>query len=188
MTRSEERTAESWDHYDRTKLFGAFLGAVGLVFLWTLGHTPWTFQTCAALPAIAAPAPASAATATSAVAAQPLLDIAVVEGEVTLAGTVRDDATKAALLETAASTFGAGNVAGELKVDAAVAPLDWRGHLPAVFAQLKLVAEKPGLMIDGAAATLTGTVTSDAEKELRAREIGRLLGQATTLTNKLEVK
>ncbi len=98
---------------DRFNLWVALFLALILVLLWLFGRGP------SAACCVAAPAGSAASTATAAAATAGPVEAALgSDGKLILRGTVADEATRRALVESAQARHGAANVVDELKIGA----------------------------------------------------------------------
>lgn len=158
MSRLSLRSPDNWRFYDRMAGWIAVLLALLLAVLWFTGRGPNAAGCCAA-PLAAATTAATVVGAVKAAIPQGGLTWGE-DGKVTLTGSVKDDATKKAILDAAVARYGAGNVLDQLTVDGSSAS--------------KVV--------------LTGTVASDAEKTARAVWATSLYGPTVTIDNQLVVR
>lgn len=112
-----------------------------------------------------------ATTSTSESAMPSRLAIANNGGVITVSGTVRDEATRASIIDTLKSVFGANAVKGDIAVDAKAGPTPWLSNLRAAFDALKT----PGSQIafEGNSLNLGGTL-GDADRD-------RILGSLKSL-------
>lgn len=158
MSRLSLRTPANWRAYDNTAGWIAVLLALLLAVLWFMGRGPNAAGCCSApLAAVAT----TAAVVGSVKAALPQGGLTWGDdGKVTLTGSVKDDATKKAMLDAAIARYGAGNVIDQLKVDGNAA----------------------------SRVVLTGIVASDAEKNARGDWAAGLYGPSVAIDNQLVVR
>jgi hypothetical protein len=139
-------------------LIPALIGLALLGLLWYLfrGRPEEKPAVVQATPtATVTPAPTVEATPTATVAATPTpvvqataappgLSLVNDNGVLTLSGTVKDDATKASILDSLKTAFGADNVKGDITVDSAAAPAGWLTNLKNAVDALKT----PGVKVN----------------------------------------
>ncbi|RKE72186.1 OmpA family protein [Pseudorhodoplanes sinuspersici] len=126
-----------------------------------------------------APAPQPAATtsgsgtATAPSAATPSrLTLRNDNGVVTVAGTVRDQATRQSILDTLKKTFGDNAIKGDIAVNANAAPTPWLANLPAALAQMKT----PGIQASFEDRTINLAGLNDAERDRIMNSLKSLFG------------
>jgi outer membrane protein OmpA-like peptidoglycan-associated protein len=148
MSRLSVRSPDNWRAYDRASFIVALILALILAFMWFTGRFAAAGGCCgapAAMPAVAAAAGAASWGA---------------DGKVTLTGSVKDAATKKAIVDDAIAKYGAGNVIDQLTID-------------------KNASSK---------VVLTGTVATDAEKAARGDWAAKLYGPSVMIDNQIVVK
>ena len=154
MSRLSLRSPANWRSYDSMVGWIAVLLALLLAVLWFMGRGPNSAGCCTAPVATAAVSgPITVAVAAGAITWSD-------DGKLTLTGTVRDAATRQAIVDAAIARYGVGNAADQLKVDGNAAS--------------KLV--------------LTGTVATDAEKKARGDWAAGLYGSGVAIDNQLVVR
>lgn len=162
MSRLSVRSPANWRAYDSANFWIALVLLLLLIALWFFGRGPNAGGCCSASAPVAAQAstPVSKAVAPVVTATVAAAGLAWGEdGKLTLSGTVKDEATKKALLDAATAKYGAGNVIDRLTINAAVSS--------------KVV--------------LTGIVASEAEKAARGVWAASLYGPGVTIDNQLTV-
>ena len=158
MSRLSLRSPAHWRAYDSMAGWIAVLLALLLAVLWFMGRGPHAAGCCSA--------PVAAVATTAAVVGLVKTTIPQgglawgEDGKVTLTGSVKDDATKKAVLDAAIARYGAGNVIDQLTV------------------------------IGNAASSvvLTGIVASEAEKKARGDWVAGLYGPNVAVDNQLVVR
>lgn len=95
-------------------------------------------------------------------------------GVVTIAGTVKDQATRQSILDTLKKTFGDTAVKGDIAVNANATPTPWLANLPAALAQMKT----PGVQAVFEDRTISLAGLSDAERERLTNSLKSLFGAA----------
>ena len=157
MSRLSLRSPANWRAYDSMAGWIAVLLALLLAVLWFTGRGPNAAGCCSAPVATVA----AAAAVGAAKVAIPAGGLTWAEdGKVTLTGSVKDEATKKAIVDAAIARYGAGNVIDQLKVSASAA----------------------------SSVVLTGIVASEAEKKARGDWAAGLYGPSVTIDNQLVVR
>jgi OOP family OmpA-OmpF porin len=106
---------------------------------------------------------------------------------IVVAGTVADDASKAALLARLRTVYGAERVVDQLAVGRVSAPPNWNEHVARLIGpNLKLVT-RGQLQVDGTSVSLRGDVASEAQKQQIATELAMNLDTSYTVNNGLRV-
>ncbi len=197
------QTIPDYPRHTRWTLGIALLLALALLFLWFTGRGPGSGVACcgtdtttespraalgdeedgtrpATTAAVETPAPVAAAAVAAAFAAR------AAEGKIVLTGLVADEAARARAVDAATVAYGAGNVVDELKIDAATASRSWETSLTDIFAWQKGVPDA-GIDFDGERWVLTGTVTSDEEKNARGDRAKAFFGADAIIDNQIQV-
>jgi outer membrane protein OmpA-like peptidoglycan-associated protein len=184
------RTRADWARYDRVKLIVALLLALLLLVLWLLGRGPSACAACSAgvsAPAATGPVTTAAAPIVApAAASATTIGMEVLNGKVTLTGTVRDEAVRKALFDAAVAAYGAGNVVDQLKIDAAASAVPWASKAPELFAWLKGKGDI-GMKITGADVVLTGSVANTGAKTEAGTWAQAFFGADAKVDNQLQV-
>lgn len=100
--------------------------------------------------------PASSAT-------NPRLSLQIADGKLRYSGRVASDEVRTSIIDAIHSFFAAGNVEGELKVDAKLGAPRWLDALPGLIAALKVYGEGVSLDFDGDRIALGGS-PAEADK------------------------
>ncbi len=104
----------------------------------------------------------------------PRLSLSNDNGVVTVAGTVRDQATRQSILDTMKKTFGDTAVKGDIAVNANATPTPWLANLPAALAQMKT----PGVQAVFEDRTISLAGLSDADRDRLTNSLKSLFGAA----------
>jgi outer membrane protein OmpA-like peptidoglycan-associated protein/uncharacterized protein YidB (DUF937 family) len=107
----------------------------------------------------------------------PQLTVSNREGTVTYSGRVRDETTRTTIVNALNTVFGAGNVAGDLRVDRNVKSAAWLPRINDLLASVKT----PGvdLSLDGEAVKLGGWLSS-TDRQAIGDKVRGILGSATS--------
>jgi OOP family OmpA-OmpF porin len=135
-----------------------------------------TFCACAAFPAgaqIAAQTPAQAP------APQP--------GQVLAAGTVPDEATKAAVLARLRELYGQERVVDQIAIGQVATPANWNGYVQKLLSPDLKQITKGQLKIDGTTVSLRGEVANEALRQQIAGNVATNLNPTYTVNNGLRV-
>ncbi len=184
------RTRADWARYDRAKLIVALLLALLLLVLWLLGRGPSSCASCGV--GVTAPAATGAVTTAAAPIVAPATAMAssigmdVVDGKVTLTGTVKDEATRKSLFDAAVAAYGVGNVVDQLKIDAAAGPVAWSAKATELFTWLKGKGNL-GMKVSGTDVTLTGTVANAGAKTEAGNWAQAFFGADAKVDNQLQI-
>ncbi|MPZ37552.1 MAG: OmpA family protein [Rhizobiales bacterium] len=119
-------------------------------------------------------APTTVATKTESTSAVPArLAIANNNGVITVSGTVRDQASRSAILDALKSAFGSNSIKGDIAVNPNAAPSPWLANLPNALAQMKT----PGVqaLFEGNTINLGGSI-ADSERERILSSLKSLFG------------
>jgi OOP family OmpA-OmpF porin len=120
--------------------------------------------------------PTAVATKTESSSALPArLAITNNNGVITVSGTVRDQASRSAILDALKTAYGSGSIKGDITVDPNAAPSPWLANLPNALAQMKT----PGLqaVFEGSSINLGGSI-AEAERERIVASLKSLFGAA----------
>lgn len=124
-------------------------------------------------------APSSAETKAETAAAVPSrLAITNDDGVVTVSGTVRDQASRDAVLDALKSAFGGDKIKADLTINPNAAPSPWLANLPNALAHMKM----PGLqaMFEGTTINLRGTI-GDNERDRLLSALKPLFGPSSVI-------
>ena len=119
--------------------------------------------------------PASAQVAAPVAAAKPVI----------AAGTVPDEATKAAVLERLHALYGAQRVVDRIQVEAVVAPPNWRERVVAMLGPDLQQVSGGELKIDGNSVRISGQVGNEAERQQVASALASAAGPSYLVKNAL---
>lgn len=122
----------------------------------------------------------------AAVATSPSLNLAVNNGQVTLNGTVPDDATKASIIARANELYGAGKFTDNLKVASTVSKAAWLGAAPALLPALKDVTTG-ALSVENGELIATGQVANDDTRLKIIRELEKSAAPNLKVVDRLTV-
>jgi len=115
-----------------------------------------------------------------------LLSLRLADGRAVLTGLLPSRQTADKIADAAAAAYGPENVDNRLETDEAIPPASWLEGLPGLIRNLATVAS-PVLEVTRAAATLTGSVSSEEERDLITREFFSAVNGQVPLENRLEV-
>ena len=98
------------------------------------------------------------------------------KGNLTLRGSLPNEAIKTVILQRAHELYGAtpGRVVDELAVDPNVEPAAWVGNVPKVLSILGHMKERGSIIIDGRSLVLSGRVDSDRAKATMLQDVAPL--------------
>jgi OmpA-OmpF porin, OOP family len=98
------------------------------------------------------------------------------KGNLTLRGSLPNEAIKTLILQRAHELYGAtpGRVVDELAVDPNVEPAAWVGNVPKVLSILGHMKERGSIIIDGRSLVLSGRVDSDRAKATMLQDVAPL--------------
>lgn len=173
-----------WPRYSRWTWIVAALLVLLLLLLWFTGHGPGSSASCCGAPVIAPVKATSTDTAKPVVAGD--LKLLYHGGKVILTGVVPDQTTHDRLLQSATTTYGAGNVIDQLRIEAGAGNGSCFAKQDALFAWLKS-GFRTGVTCNNDSVTLTGVVASDAEKAAREQTAHDLFGPSVAVIDKLVV-
>jgi OOP family OmpA-OmpF porin len=126
------------------------------------------------------PAPASAPIAG---AASP----ATAAGPIVVAGTVGDEASKAALLARLRGVYGVDRVVDQLAVGKVATPANWNEYVARLIGPNLKTISRGQLKVDGNIVSLRGDVASEAQRQQIANDIAANLNPTYTVNNGLRV-
>lgn len=135
------------------------------------------FALLAAGVARAQTAPAPAASPTTAATAEP---------PVIARGSVPDEATKSAVLTRLRALYGADRVVDKIRVDAVLAPPNWREHVVALLGPGLQQVDDGELAITGNDVKISGTVANEAQRQQIASDLSVALNASYSVTNALQ--
>ncbi|MBO0736099.1 MAG: OmpA family protein [Alphaproteobacteria bacterium] len=149
----------------------AGLGVLGLLWYLLSGINPPSVERTATAPA-AVPAPAAVATVPAHLA------INNDEGVITYSGTVHDEATRTAVVDSLKAVFGASKVKGDIAIDANAGPARWVVNLRSALEHLKT----PGVqaVFDGDSLKVGGMV-ADSDRDGILNSLRPLFGTSLAL-------
>lgn len=122
----------------------------------------------------APPAPAVPPTATI----DPRLSLKNIAGKLDYSGLVGDEKTRQTILEQLKTTFGIGNISGNINVNPAVKPAGWLAQLGSFLSNFKLPGAE--LLFEGDKINLGGTI-SDADKQGLLDKLKSIFGSQFTI-------
>ena len=130
----------------------------------------------------AAPAPVPApATVSIPTAATPQ------PGQVLAAGTVPDEASKAAVLARLRELYGADKVVDQIAVGQVVLPANWNAYVQKLLSPNLKQISRGQLKIDGSIVSVRGEVANEAQRQKIASDIATSLNPTYTVNNGLRV-
>jgi outer membrane protein OmpA-like peptidoglycan-associated protein/uncharacterized protein YidB (DUF937 family) len=141
------------------------LGLLGLLLLGWYFLTGKTDEKVVSKPAVTQTAPALL----------PKLALNNDDGTITVSGVVKDEATRASILDTLKAVFGVGNVKGDVNVNPNAAPASWLTNLKAAIENFKI----PGLMalFEGNSINLGGLIP-DVDRDKIIASLKSLFGDS----------
>jgi OOP family OmpA-OmpF porin len=108
-------------------------------------------------------------------------------GQVVAAGTVPDQATKAAFLARLRELYGNERVLDRIDVGPVAVPPNWSGHLQKLLAPNLQMVSKGQLQIDGNNVSIRGEVANEAQRQQIASDMAASLNPSYTVNNGLRV-
>jgi OOP family OmpA-OmpF porin len=109
------------------------------------------------------------------------------DAPIVVAGTLADEASKAALLARLRAVYGANRVVDQLAIGTVATPANWNEYLQQLInSNLKMVM-RGQLKVDGTAVTLRGDVANEAQRQQIANDIATTLNPTYTVNNGLRV-
>ena len=179
-----------WPRYSRWTWIVAILLLLLLLLLWFIGRGPGSAAACCGsaapvpppvvAPVAVKPAPAPAAKAPGSLA------FAIENGKLVLTGVVPDQATKDRLLKAAIDAYGDGNVIDHLTVDATKASTACADKADTLIVALKS-GPPIGVACEGQRVTLSGSLTSDADKTAREHWARDFFGGGAGIVSNIQV-
>jgi OOP family OmpA-OmpF porin len=108
-------------------------------------------------------------------------------GQVVAAGTVPDEASKAAVLARLRELYGAERVVDQIGVGQVATPANWNTHVQKLLTpELKQIS-RGQLKIDGTTVSLRGEVANEAQRQKIASDVATSLNPTYTVNNGLRV-
>lgn len=118
-------------------------------------------------------------------AATPAFAQAPAAAPVIAAGTVPDEATRAAVLARLHELYGAARVVDRIEVDAVVAPANWSERVAGMLAPALTEVSGGELVIDGSSVRITGQVANEARRQQIASVFATAAGPGYQVRNGL---
>lgn len=106
---------------------------------------------------------------------------------VIVAGTVPDEATKAAILLRARALYGSTRVVDQIAVGSVVAPPNWSAHMQKLLAEPLKQVTLGQLTVEGNRVGIRGDVANEAMRQQVASELANSLNPTYTISNGLRV-
>jgi len=106
---------------------------------------------------------------------------------VVVAGTVPDEATKAAILQRARAVYGAARVVDQVAVGSVVAPPNWSAHMQKLIAEPLKQVTQGQLTVEGNRVGIRGDVANEAQRQQVASDLANSLNPTYTISNGLRV-
>ena len=106
---------------------------------------------------------------------------------IVVAGTVSDEASKAALLARLRTVYGVERVVDQLAVGNVATPADWNDHVGRLIGPNLKMISRGQLKVDGNTVSLRGDVASEAQRQQIAGDIAASLNPTYTVNNGLRV-
>ncbi|WP_082507523.1 MULTISPECIES: OmpA family protein [unclassified Duganella] len=106
---------------------------------------------------------------------------------VVVAGTVPDEATKAAILQRARALYGAARVVDQMAIGSVVAPPNWSAHMQKLLAEPLMQVTQGQLTVEGNRVGIRGDVANEALRQQVASELANSLNPTYTISNGLRV-
>jgi OOP family OmpA-OmpF porin len=131
--------------------------------------------------------PLSMALALPAAYAQPQAVPAAPPAPIVAAGTLPDEASKAALLARLRDVYGANRVVDQLAVGRVATPANWNDYLHKLLTPNLKMVTRGQLKVDGNVVTLRGDVANEAQRQQIANDIATSLNPTYTVNNGLRV-
>jgi OOP family OmpA-OmpF porin len=136
----------------------------------------------AAAGAVQAQAPVAVAATPAAAGA-----VAVANAPIVVAGTVADEASKAALLARLRAVYGLDRVVDQLAVGTVSTPANWNEYVGRLIGPNLKMISRGQLKVDGNTVSLRGDVSNEAQRQQIAGEIAASLNPTYTVNNGLRV-
>ncbi|RZT10037.1 OmpA-OmpF porin, OOP family [Duganella sp. CF402] len=112
---------------------------------------------------------------------------AVQPGQVLAAGTVPDEASKAAVLAKLREVYGADKVVDQISIDKVATPANWNSYVQKLITPDLKQISRGQLKIDGSTVSLRGEVGNEAVRQRIASNIATSLNPTYTVNNGLRV-
>ena len=106
---------------------------------------------------------------------------------VVVAGTVPDEATKAAILQRARAVYGAARVVDQVAVGSVVAPPNWSAHMQKLISDPLKQVTQGQLTVEGNRVGVRGDVANEALRQQVASDLANSLNPTYTISNGLRV-
>jgi OOP family OmpA-OmpF porin len=108
-------------------------------------------------------------------------------GQVVVTGTVRDEASKAAILAKLRTVYGPEQVVDQMMVGSVSMPANWDNYVDKLITPDLKQITRGQLKVDGNAVTLKGEVANEATRQKIASHVATNLNSTYTVTNGLRV-
>ncbi|WBS04813.1 OmpA family protein [Pseudoduganella sp. SL102] len=108
-------------------------------------------------------------------------------GQVAVAGTVPDEATKAAVLARLREIYGADRVVDQIDIGQVATPANWNGYVQKLLTPDLKQISRGQLKIDGTTVSLRGEVANEAQRQKIASDVATSLNPTYTVNNGLRV-
>lgn len=108
-------------------------------------------------------------------------------GQVLAAGTVPDEATKAAVLARLREIYGVERVVDQIAVGQVATPANWTGYVQKLLTPDLKQISRGQLKIDGTTVSLRGEVANEAQRQKFASDVATSLNPTYTVNNGLRV-
>jgi len=112
---------------------------------------------------------------------------AVQPGQVLAAGTVPDEASKAAVLAKLREVYGADKVVDQISIDKVAMPANWNSYVQKLITPDLKQISRGQLKIDGSTVSLRGEVSNESVRQRIASNIATSLNPTYTVNNGLRV-
>ncbi len=159
-------------------ILGVALAAFALLCLLCIRHTAPIIQQMQA---------GAAASGIPAAMISPALRAVMLNGKVTLGGTLPDESTKARVIARANELYGAGNYVDELKVDGRAANAGWLAAAPSLLPPLGREMKDGGVIVEGGTLTATGALASEESKARVLKDLTDAGGANLRVIDRLSV-
>ena len=108
-------------------------------------------------------------------------------GQVLAAGTVPDEATRAAVLARLRELYGAERVVDQIAIGQVAMPANWNGYVQKLLSPDLKQISRGQLKIDGTTVSLRGEVANEAQRQKIASDVATNLNPTYTVNNGLRV-
>jgi OOP family OmpA-OmpF porin len=108
-------------------------------------------------------------------------------GQVLAAGTLPDEASKAAVLAKLREVYGADKVVDQISIDKVSTPANWNGYVQKLITPDLKQISRGQLKIDGSTVSLRGEVSNEAVRQRIASNVATSLNPTYTVNNGLRV-